>query len=270
MSKSAKLKLGIIGSGNLAIQLAPALENAGHRVMACHSLHLNKAKQLADRMYQCEVLHEPDFAAYPLDLVLMAVSDEAIETLAAEMTVPENCSVAHTAGGVSIEALAVFGEHAGVFYPVQSFSKGRKVDFEMIPICIEAIGKTTEQRLYQLGSSLSKELYYLNSVQRKDLHIAAVFASNFTNFMLSIAWEYLHEQDLTPDLLVPLVRETIAKAIQSGPESMQTGPARRGDLEVVEAHLSRLKAHPAWQRLYQEVSAAIQDHYRLGHKGDSL
>lgn len=268
MSKAVKLKLGIIGSGNLALQLCPALENVGHRIMACHSLHLNKAKVLADRLYQCEILDEPDFSRFPLDLVLIAINDEAIESVADELITPDNCSVAHTSGGVSIEALRSFGEWAGVFYPVQSFSKGRKVDFEQIPICIEANGKQTEHRLYQIASSFSKELYYLSSAQRKDLHISAVFASNFTNFMLTIAWEYLHVKDLTPDLLVPLVKETIAKAIQSGPELMQTGPARRGDLEVVEAHLSRLESHPAWQRLYQEISAAIQDHYRLGQKDE--
>lgn len=256
----------MIGSGRVASILAPAFENAGHRCAAVYSLHLANAKKLADKLYDCQVLDYPDFSDLALDVILLAISDDALPEVIDQLVCNSYSVVAHTSGGIELSILARFGSKAGVCYPVQSFSAGRKLKMDEVPFCIEANSPETESILVALAGSLSQELYYLNSAQRRDLHVAAVFASNFTNYLLSCAWEYMHVRDVNTDLLLPLIKETIEKALEHDPRKVQTGPAVRGDNQVVENHLQRLSDLPAMQRLYRELSGSIQDFYR---KSDS-
>jgi predicted short-subunit dehydrogenase-like oxidoreductase (DUF2520 family) len=254
--------IGIVGSGKVADVLAPALENVGHKVIACYSAHESHATKLSERLYSCRVLQEPDFSDLPIHVLILMISDDALYYLPDDLLVPANTVVAHTSGSVPMEVLFACSEEAGILYPVQSFSKGRKIDLQKVPFCIEASTPTAETILYTLARAVSEEVYYLTSSQRKDVHIAAVFANNFVNHMLSIAWEYMHLHDLNTEILHALIQETVQKALLQDPRISQTGPARRGDSVTLDAHMARLESLPDVQHIYKSISASIQDFYR--------
>lgn len=265
---SRYFNIGIVGSGKVARTLALAFENAGHKVLACYSAHPVHARKLSEMLYNCTVLQEPDFSDLPLHLVLLMVSDDALLYLPNDITVQAQTAVAHTSGAVHMDVLINCSDKVGIVYPVQSFSTGRKIHLQKVPFCIEASHPEVETILFTLARSISEEVYYLSSAQRKDVHIAAVFANNFVNHMLAQAWDYMHLHDLNTDILHALIQETISKALDKDPRLSQTGPAFRGDSATIEAHLSRLEALPDVQHLYRSVSASIQDFYRNNPTGD--
>jgi len=149
----------------------------------------------------------------------------------------------------------------GVFYPLQTFTKIKKVDFKQTPIFIESVNHETEVVLTALAKAISNQVRKIASEERKALHIAAVFASNFTNHMLTISKGIMEQNGIEYDWLKPLISETINKSLQLGPEEAQTGPAKRGDLEILEKHLSFLQEDPTTAEIYKIVSQHIIDKY---------
>jgi predicted short-subunit dehydrogenase-like oxidoreductase (DUF2520 family) len=145
----------------------------------------------------------------------------------------------------------------GVFYPLQTFSKSREISFSDIPICIEANQSSTLLKLQQLAGTLSSSVHPINSEERKTLHLAAVFANNFVNHLYSIGSEILQENNLSFDLLKPLIRETAAKIETLHPLEAQTGPARRNDQGVINAQLKLLQDQPEFQKIYSFVTESI-------------
>jgi predicted short-subunit dehydrogenase-like oxidoreductase (DUF2520 family) len=146
----------------------------------------------------------------------------------------------------------------GVLYPLQTFSAGRAIDWAGVPLCVEAADPVAEQTLLALAHSLSRLVLRLSSARRLQLHVAAVFANNFTNHVLGIADALLAEAGLPAELLHPLVRETVEKALTNPPFTVQTGPAVRRDAPTLAAHEAALATHPAWQDLYAQLTASIQ------------
>ena len=146
----------------------------------------------------------------------------------------------------------------GVLYPLQTFSAGREIDWPTVPLCVEAADPAAQATLLALAGSLSQHVRLLATDQRLKLHVAAVFANNFTNHLLGIADALLAEAALPPELLAPLVRETVDKALANPPFSVQTGPAARRDAPTLAAHHAALTAHPAWRALYDQLTASIQ------------
>jgi predicted short-subunit dehydrogenase-like oxidoreductase (DUF2520 family) len=192
---------------------------------------------------------------------LLAVPDAAVPTLLAAGKWPASALVAHVAGALS---LAVFAAQplvrGGVLYPLQTFSPGRHIDWPSVPLFVEAADPAAEATLLTLASSLSQRVALLDSSQRLQLHLGAVWASNFTNHLLGVAHALLAEAALPFELLHPLVRETVEKALaaQPSPYAVQTGPAVRHDAPTLAAHEAALAAHPAWQTLYGQLTASIQ------------
>jgi predicted short-subunit dehydrogenase-like oxidoreductase (DUF2520 family) len=191
---------------------------------------------------------------------LLAVPDAAVPELLSAVPWPAGAVVAHLAGAVP---LAVFGAaprvQGGVLYPLQTFSAGRVIDWPTVPLFVEAASEPAEAQLLALARSLSQQVALLGSAQRLRLHLGAVWASNFTNHLLGVAQALLAEASLPFELLHPLVRETVAKALaaQPSPFGVQTGPAVRHDAPTLAAHAAALAAHPAWQALYAQLSASI-------------
>ena len=253
------LRIGLFGAGRVASQLGPALVAAGHQVVFVWSRTPAAAKILASQLPGTTALPTPAPPLPPADVYLLAVPDAAVAPLLAATTWPAGALVAHLAGALP---LAVFEAQpdvrAGVFYPLQTFSPGRSIDWPTVPLCIEAADNQAEATLLALAHSLSRNVRRLNSAQRLKLHVAAVFANNFTNHLLGIADALLAEADLPAALLAPLVRETIAKALANSPFEGQTGPAVRHDAPTLAAHQAALAAHPAWQALYAQLTASIQ------------
>jgi predicted short-subunit dehydrogenase-like oxidoreductase (DUF2520 family) len=144
----------------------------------------------------------------------------------------------------------------GVFYPLQTFSKRQKIAFEDIPILIEAENKKASRMLQKLANSISRHVHSVNSKDRMAIHVAAVFACNFTNYLLGAAEGLLKKQDFDLDLLRPLIAETLNKSLDMGPKNAQTGPAARGDLKVLDKHMEFLQGTDI-QDIYQLITEKI-------------
>ncbi|MDN4164612.1 DUF2520 domain-containing protein [Cytophagales bacterium LB-30] len=255
--------LAFIGSGNVAWHLAQALENVGYPVKEVYSPNNAHAQALVERLYDARVVQSLDFSHSKAQIFIIAVSDAAIEEVAGDLVIPEDAIVVHTSGSMPLSKLGyVPTEHIGVFYPLQTFTKKHKVDFSQVPFCIETENIFTKKALFQLASSLSKKVLEVNYADRMKLHLAAVFACNFSNHMMAISEKILSEQGLDNTLLHPLIVETINKSLEIGASNAQTGPAKRGDLEVLDRHMDLLVQHPDWAQLYQIISQNILDTYR--------
>jgi len=256
--------VSFIGSGNLAWHLAPALDNAGFVVKEVYSPNPQHAEQLTDRLYQAEVKATLDFSTSDSSVFIIAVTDDAIRKIAQEIILPDDAILLHTSGSQPITELQFAATpHLGVLYPLQTFSKNRKVDFKTIPLFIETHTEEAENILMHLAKSISNEVRKIASEERKALHIAAVFASNFTNHMLTVSKEILQQNSLDFDWLKPLITETISKSLYMGPEDAQTGPAKRGDLDILDNHLDFLKGQEAIAEIYKVISQHIIDtHYQ--------
>lgn len=257
------LSLVVLGAGHVAWHLAPALAAAGHHVAAVWSRTPGSALSLAARLPPTTVLSSPAQAAdlHP-DLVLLAVPDAAVAPVLAQARLPATLAVAHTAGALPLPP----HPRAGVFYPLQSFSRERALDLADVPFCLEASDDATADLLRRLATSVSRRApYWLTSAERAPLHLAAVFAANFPNHLLGVSHRILQHapSPLPLDILQPLVLEVVAKAFAApaGPFSVQTGPAARHDAPTLSAHRARLAANPAlapWLPVYEALTTAIQ------------
>ncbi len=254
--------IAFIGSGNLAWHLAPALDNTGYIVKEVYSRNPKNAELLVERLYQANKKDNLDFGRSDISLVIICVTDDAIIDIAQEIVLPEDCVIVHTSGSQSVELLEfAASQKTGVFYPLQTFSKHQKVDFKDIPIFIESNEPDTEAFLMEMANSISSQVYKLESGDRKILHLAAVFACNFTNHFLKVADDTLKSGGFDLSVLRPLIIETIDKALSIGPEKAQTGPAKRHDFEILDKHLNLLDEEPSLQEMYKVVSQHIIDTY---------
>ena len=251
------MKISIIGTGNLGCHLASALEEVGHTVINIYGRHIAQAKNIASKLYSAEATDCLDFSASKAELFIIAVSDDAIANIANAIVLPEKAILTHTSGTKNIMELAACPNAKGVFYPLQTFTKGKKVDWTTIPICIEATNQEADIVLTKVAESLSKFVYFLDALQRKRVHLAAVFACNFTNHLLKISNDILASHDIPFEILKPLIIETVDKALVKGPANAQTGPAVRKDLQTVQQHLDDLAFEPDKQEIYRLLSKAI-------------
>lgn len=246
----------LLGSGNVATHIGRALVEAGHRILQVFSPTKSHAESLANSLGTEGIDHLADVDIHA-DVYIIAVKDDAIEQVVVGLPPSLGGFVVHTAGSVDMAALAQHTARYGVLYPVQTFSKAKAVDFSSIPIAIEASDELTYAQLQQLASSLSDRVFSCDSTQRLSLHVAAVFACNFTNHLYAIGANILNEHGLDFDLIRPLILETAEKAMTHQPKDVQTGPAVRGDVSTMEKHLDALKKHPDLQELYVRISDRI-------------
>ncbi len=265
------MEISFIGAGNLAWHLAPALENAGHHINEVYSRQLSNARQLVSNLYDARTHSDLNFADSPSRLFILAVSDDALESVCSRLVLPENAVIVHTSGSQSLSALetwmAVYSDipvHTGVLYALQTFTKGQVfLEFEDIPFCLEATDKTTEDKLVNLAQELSDIVYLITSEERRVLHMAATFACNFTNHLLAIAHDLATADGLEFDLLRPIITETFRKGLAAdNPADVQTGPARRGDLTTIESHLFLLSNKPKLAEIYAVLTESIRQRYQ--------
>ena len=252
--------ISFIGAGNLAWHLAPALDNSGYAVKEVFSQNPKHAEDLTDRLYQAEVKASLDFSTSDSRIFIMAVSDSAITQVAQEIILPDQALLIHNSGSVPLDELSYAAATAsGVFYPLQTFTKNRKTDFKGLPIFVEANDPDAEELLFEIGRSIGGNIQKMDSGQRAKIHLAAVFASNFTNHMLTVASQLAEQNEIKFDWLKPLIRETLEKSLSLGPMQAQTGPAKRGDLETLDKHLEQLKDDEKLSEIYQLISQHIID-----------
>ncbi|MCB0507502.1 MAG: DUF2520 domain-containing protein [Chitinophagales bacterium] len=233
-------KISFVGSGNVATHLAKAFSKKGILVHQIYSQTCDNSEILAwqsNAIYICE-LNELDL---DVDLLIFAVKDDVIKKLAQEIIAKNpNLKMVHTSGSVSLEVFngAV---NCGIFYPLQSFSKTKKINISEVPFLITSQQPEFKNELFALAHLLSDKVYEFTDEQRKHLHIAAVFVNNFSNHLFALAQDYCEKHQLDYQLLKPLIRETIAKIDVLLPKEAQTGPAKRDDVEIIQKHLNILQ-----------------------------
>lgn len=192
------------------------------------------------------------------DVYIIAISDDSIHDFSNSLPF-KNRLVVHTSGGVAMDMLSDKNRR-GVFYPLQTFSKQREVEFRTIPICVEADDATDLKLLTDIGNLISDTVTEISSDQRAKLHVAAVFVNNFVNHIYHIAGDILAEDNISFDLLAPLIQETAKKIETLSPEAAQTGPAKRNDRKTIEKH-QQLINNPKYKELYTLLSQLIHEHH---------
>lgn len=257
-----KFKIALIGAGSVAWQLAPALEDAGHEITEVYSRDLAKAIEVTERVYSAEAKDDLDFSESKAQIFILAVKDSAILEVADAVILPEGSILVHTSGTMPLDILGYSSaSFTGIFYPLQSFTKGKTIEMDEVPFLLEAEDEETLQKLKKLAKSLSPLVYTVRSKDRKAVHIAAVFASNFSNHMIRIAEEIMRRQGLDFEMLKPLIVETISKSLQLGAKKAQTGPAVREDYETLEEHFRFLNYNEQIAEIYRLISQDIIDAY---------
>jgi predicted short-subunit dehydrogenase-like oxidoreductase (DUF2520 family) len=251
------LKIAIVGSGNVASFFAKKFAAAGFTIVSIHSKNLAHAESLASEV-QAIASNTLSTIGSDFDYLLFAVSDDALKACVAEVPASNNFCWLHTSGTMSKEIFAEKTNRYGVFYPLQTFTKSVSLSQSIFPVLIESSSKEIQQALEKLAAQIKLPFQYADSDQRKNIHLAAVFACNFSNHLFQIASEILAEQHLPFELLLPLIQETVAKLNHLSPSAAQTGPAIRNDQAVISAHIALLKEHPQWAMVYQLLSAEIQ------------
>jgi predicted short-subunit dehydrogenase-like oxidoreductase (DUF2520 family) len=249
-----RLRVILIGSGNVASNIGHALLAADTEIVQVYSRKAGNAKALAKKLKAKAISDLSKIDKHPA-LIIIAVKDDAIEGVAKKLKLNDGI-VVHTSGSVSIDVLKKFSQY-GVLYPLQTFSKNRLADFSNVPMCLEGSDISTLKSLMNIAETLSECVYHLDTKQRQAAHLAAVFANNFTNHMYTIAEELLNENKLPFDLIRPLIDETAVKVMDDFPRNTQTGPAARKDTKVMTRQMAMLKKDPELKKLYNEISASI-------------
>lgn len=257
------MKISIVGAGNVSKLVTPKLYKHGHKIHEVCNRKLSKAKSLAKKV-NAKAINDPSKLDSKIDLLLIMVSDNAISDIATMLEkrfAKSKCLIAHSSGSISSKELSGLNNY-GVFYPLQTFKNFRSSDWDSIPILYTANSSENRKKLKGLANSLEMKSVIKSDKQRKSIHLSAVILNNFINhlFCLNDQWLKENKSDLT--VLMPLIQKTIANAADQNACKNQTGPARRNDHEVIEAHIKNLKKHPQLQILYKVFSESIQSHYK--------
>lgn len=252
-------KIVFIGAGNVATNLAIALHNKGICILQVVSRTIESARELALKV-NAEFSNDFSEISQLADLYIFSVTDTALIEIVKSFPLKSK-RVIHTSGSLEIGILSSISQNYGVFYPLQTFSKSEIIDFKNIPICIESDNNDLELELFNLGKLISDNVQKINSNQRKILHVAAVFSCNFSSYMYLISNNILSENNLSFDLIKPLIERTAQKIKNIEPEKAITGPARRNDNEIIQSHLDFLKTHPDYVEIYKLLSLSIIKHF---------
>lgn len=255
------LNIGIIGAGKVATNLALSMKQSGFTIDWIWSRTHASAEKLAVAVNGriLDTLNQP---LPETGMVLISLPDDAVAGVASTilLTRPET-PVVHTSGSLGLEVFPRHLMNTGVFYPLQTFSENRLVSLAGIPFCIEArqpyLLELLESCIHQLGGRAIRT----HAEQRLILHIAAVFACNFSNHLYTLSEEILKDSGLSFDLLHPLLKETVQKATENSPSKVQTGPAFRGDTGLIEKHLQVLNNKPELKKIYEILSRQILEKY---------
>lgn len=251
------MKIVLIGSGNVAANLGLALDKANQEVVQVYSRTEWAARELAEKLHVGYTTN-PESVSADADFYILAVKDDALPTL-----IPQLCKgredklFVHTAGSVSQDVFKGYAKHYGVFYPMQTFSKERLVDFGNIPCFVEGSGVMELAFLKLFASQLSRSVYELDSEGRKYLHLAAVFACNFANHCFALGADILEKHHLPSEILLPLIDETAAKVHELSAREAQTGPAVRYDQTVLSRQAGLLQDNPLLKDIYEAMSKSI-------------
>lgn len=249
-------KIVLLGAGNVATHLAKALIKEGFNLCQIYSRSIESARELGIKTgihYTTEI----DEVYRQADIYIFSLSDSAIAGVAEKLTLENNPLLLHTAGSVSKDILSAFSKNYGVLYPLQTFSKQRELNFREVPLCYDANTRNNTQIVEQICKTLCDRTYYMEDEERRKLHLAAVFACNFSNYMYSLAEDILYKNNIDFEIIKPLIQETAAKINDLSPKKAQTGPAIRNDKSTMNKHKELLEDNSDLKKLYTFISNNI-------------
>ena len=241
----------LLGSGNVATHLGIALKNSNYTIVQVYSKSIKNAKILANKL---DAHFTNDLSKLKsADLIIVSINDDAISNIISQI---KNTAIVHTSGSIGLNVFKEQFSNYGVFYPLQTFNKEVDINISEIPFCIEGNSLEFEKQLTEIAKALSNNVVKMNSQQRKQLHIAAVFACNFSNHMYSIADDLLAKNDIDFKILLPLIRKTITNLESNKPKEVQTGPAKRKDAAIIQEHIATIKEKEI-KELYHKITTNI-------------
>lgn len=254
IKKIRMYKIAIIGYGNLGFHLVNHLSEAGHIITQVFTRDKSKTRI---SKYKIDFIDDLNLLNSDADVYFIPVKDDALNEVARLLSLRGKI-VAHCSASVEMTVLKNSTENFGVFYPLQTFSREVEVDFKNIPILIEGVNKKTISVLKEIASSLSDEVIEVNQQQRLAVHVAAVFANNFSNYLFSVAEEILKKENISYKILLPLIEETVRKVKEHAPSKSQTGPAKREDDKTIQKHLKFLSNKKELKNLYSIITEQIK------------
>ena len=247
------LKISIIGTGNVATHIASALKENNIEVSHLFGRNKEKLSLLSEKIGATPLYSLDDI---PNQLCLVCVSDDAIvEVINA---IPSHIPIAYTSGSVKISSMKE-RKDLGVFYPLQTFTKDKEVNFFEVPLFIESNNDYFTQTLFDLAWTISRSVQYADSEERSKLHLAAVFVNNFTNHIITLSQNYCKEEKVDFDHLRPLLEETISKLKKRDGFDNQTGPAKRNDLKTIDFQKEQLSGNS--KEVYEIITKSILKTY---------
>tara|TARA_X000000368_G_C23028282_1_gene711292 strand:- start:830 stop:1585 length:756 start_codon:yes stop_codon:yes gene_type:complete len=241
----------LVGSGNVSTHLGIALKKCNYNIVQVYSRSNKNAKKLAQKLntdFTNDLAQLKD-----ADLIIISVNDDAISGVLSQL---KNTAIVHTSGSIGLDVFNNNFSNYGVFYPIQTFNREVDVNISEVPFCIEGNSLEFENQLTQIAKRLSGNVVVMDSEKRKQLHIAAVFACNFSNQMFAIADDLLAEKNIDFEILLPLIKQTIAKLEKDKPKTVQTGPAMRNDKTIIQEHINLIQKKEI-KALYQKISTNI-------------
>ncbi|AOW10334.1 Rossmann-like and DUF2520 domain-containing protein [Flavobacterium gilvum] len=248
------IKITIIGSGNVAQHLIDAFAKSNATEII--QVFSRTKKEISPLLDSSKIIHDLKDLVES-DLYIIAVSDDAIASVSSQFPF-ENRLVVHTSGSAPLSFLSD-KNRKGVFYPLQTFTKGKAIDFKTIPFCLETQFESDYTILEKVARSISDNVQPIDSHQRKALHVAAVFVNNFTNYLYQLGNDICQENNVSFDILKPLILETAEKLLMLSPKDAQTGPAKRNDITTIQAHESFL-SNENQSTIYKILTQSIQNH----------
>lgn len=251
--------VAIIGSGNVATHLAIAIFKAGVNIKNIYSPTLDNCTTLAKRV-NAEAVDDIYKIERNIDLIIISIKDNAIKNIVEHLK-DFNSIIVHTSGGVNIDVFDGYSQKYGVLYPLQTFSREREIVFNKVPLFVEANNLSTFIEIESFAKKISDTVIQADSERRKIMHIAAVFACNFVNHCYDISSQILRENGIEFSTLIPLIEETTKKITEINPHDAQTGPARRGDTDVINNHLKSISSSK-YKEIYKVLSNSIADSYK--------
>jgi len=264
------MQTGILGTGNLATQLTSALVKSGFPPSFIAGRNRVAGRRLAKKHglpYYAAVPNAADVVGSKKDqtvILFLCTPDDSVGMLFNQLR-EHGYALVHCSGSLPLIRNGLpGGKPTGVFYPLQTFTKNSEPDWSALPVCIEASHGKLSKQLEKIGRRLSRTVIRMSSEKRAVVHLSAVFANNFTNAQLSIACELMKLHGLPFRLLHPLIRQTVTNALLDSPEKVQTGPAKRGDLKTMRAHLKLLKEdkNEETTKVYRSMTSYIRNHYK--------
>ena len=251
--------ISFIGAGRVAGTLCMEFFSKGYRIGKIVSRSEVAGKALAN---QCNA-EWSDIIEFSenTDIIFVAVSDSSITEVLEKLKCGQKTIVAHTAASFGLDVFPEKIKRKAVFYPLQTFSQGRKIDFNGLPIFIETSDENVSNIMTEVANSVGSKIFFADAESRRMLHLAAVFACNFTNHLLARGKEIAIKSGFSFEELKPLIAETISKAFDNSPEKSQTGPAERNDKITMSKHLEMLYFDNDLGKIYNDISTSIINYH---------